>query len=213
MKLPYTLRRNQQEIIDTIQKGLNSRNHLVIEAPTGSGKTFTSLASALPFALDNDCRIIYCVRTNSQQDQVIRELKEFKKSGNSISAVAIQGRQSMCPQQKDDNELAKSNWSEKSKICKSLKVQSKMGEAGCPYYRKLLRPTKKLFETWSSEIYNAEEFTLNAEEEGLCPYELNKLLLKKAQVVIVPYVYFFDDFIRKYLLEWIFAIWIFDIWI
>ena len=202
MKLPYTLRRNQQEIIDTIQKGLNSRNHLVIEAPTGSGKTFTSLASALPFVLDNDCRIIYCVRTNSQQDQVIRELKEFKKSGNNISAVAIQGRQSMCPHQKDDNELAKSNWSEKSKICKSLKVQSKMGEAGCPYYRKLLRPTKKLFETWSSEIYNAEEFTLNAEEEGLCPYELNKLLLKKAQVVIVPYVYFFDDFIRKYLLGW-----------
>ena len=202
MKLPYTLRRNQQEIIDTIKKGLNSKNPLVIEAPTGSGKTFTSLASALPFALDNDCRIIYCVRTNSQQDQVIRELKEFKKSGNNISAVAIQGRQSMCPQQKEDNELAKSNWSEKSKICKSLKMQSKMGEAGCPYYRKLLRPTKKLFEDWSSEIFNAEEFTFNAEKEGLCPYELNKLLLKKAHVVIVPYVYFFEDFIRKYLLGW-----------
>ena len=202
MKLPYTLRRNQQEIIDTIKKGLNSKNPLVIEAPTGSGKTFTSLASALPFALDNDCRIIYCVRTNSQQDQVIRELKEFKKSGNNISAVAIQGRQSMCPQQKEDNELAKSNWSEKSKICKSLKMQSKIGEAGCPYYRKLLRPTKKLFADWSSEIYNAEEFTSNAEKEGLCPYELNKLLLKKAHVVIVPYVYFFEDFIRKYLLGW-----------
>ena len=41
MKLPYTLRSNQQEIIDTIKKGLNSRNHLIIEAPTGSGKTFT----------------------------------------------------------------------------------------------------------------------------------------------------------------------------
>ena len=80
MKLPYTLRRNQQEIIDTIKKGLSSKNHLVIEAPTGSGKTFTSLASALPFALENDCRIIYCVRTNSQHEQVKREIKEFKKS-------------------------------------------------------------------------------------------------------------------------------------
>ena len=202
LKLPYTLRRNQQEIIDTIKKSLSSKNHLVIEAPTGSGKTFTSLASALPFVLDNDCRIIYCVRTNSQQEQVISELKEFKKSGNKISAVAIQGRQSMCPQQKDDNELAKSNWSEKSKICKSLKLQSKMGEAGCPYYRKLLSPTKNLLRTWSSEIYNAEEFTNNAEKEGLCPYELNKFLLKEAQVVIVPYVYFFEGYIRKYLLEW-----------
>ena len=202
MKLPYKLRSNQQKVIDTIVKGLTTKNHVVIEAPTGSGKTFTSLASALPFVTKKKYKIIYCVRTNSQQEQVIRELKAFAKAGTKISAVAIQGRESMCPQQKNDNELAKSNWSEKSKICKSLKLQSKMGEAGCPYYRKLLRPTKNLVETWSSKVYSAEEFTVNAEKEGICPYELNKLLLKEAQVVIVPYVYFFESFIRKYLLGW-----------
>ena len=202
LKLPYKLRSNQQKIIDTIVKGLNSKNHVVIEAPTGSGKTFTSLASALPFVTKKNYKIIYCVRTNSQQKQVIRELKAFSKAGTKISVVAIQGRESMCPQQKNDNELAKSNWSEKSKICKSLKLQSKMGEAGCPYYRKLLRPTKNLVENWSSKVYSAEEFTENAEKEGICPYELNKLLLKEAQVVIVPYVYFFESFIRKYLLGW-----------
>ena len=202
LKLPYNLRKNQQEIIDTITDSLSSKNHLVIEAPTGSGKTFTSLASALPFTIDKNYRIVYCVRTNSQQEQVIKELKEFRRAGNRISAVAIQGRQSMCPQQKDDNELAKSNWSEKSKICKSLKIQSKMGEVGCPYYRKLLSPTKDFLRNWSSEIHNAEDFASNAVKEGLCPYELNKLLLKEAQVVIVPYVYFFEDYIRKYLLEW-----------
>ena len=202
LKLPYKLRSNQQKIIDTIVKGLTSKNHVVIEAPTGSGKTFTSLASALPFVTKKNYKIIYCVRTNSQQKQVIRELKAFAKAGTKISVVAIQGRESMCPQQKNDNELAKSNWSEKSKICKSLKLQSKMGEAGCPYYRKLLRPTKNLVENWSSKVYSAEEFTENAEKEGICPYELNKLLLKEAQVVIVPYVYFFESFIRKYLLGW-----------
>ena len=202
LKLPYKLRSNQQKIIDTIVKGLTSKNHVVIEAPTGSGKTFTSLASALPFVTKKNHKIIYCVRTNSQQKQVIRELKAFAKAGTKISVVAIQGRESMCPQQKNDNELAKSNWSEKSKICKSLKLQSKMGEAGCPYYRKLLRPTKNLVENWSSKVYSAEEFTENAEKEGICPYELNKLLLKEAQVVIVPYVYFFESFIRKYLLGW-----------
>lgn len=200
LKLPYVLRSNQQEIIETIGKELSSKNHIVIEAPTGSGKTFTSLASSLPFVINKKYKIIYCVRTNSQQEQVVRELKAFKESGNDFSVVAIQGRQSMCPQQKDDDELAKSNWSEKSKICKSLKLQSKLGEAGCPYYRKLLRPSKGMIDRWTSEIYSAEEFSLKAENENLCPYELNKLLLKKAQVVIVPYVYFFQDFIRNYLI-------------
>lgn len=202
MKLPYSLRSNQSKIIDCIKSVLKDRNHLVLEAPTGSGKTFSSLAAALPFIVKSDMKIVYCVRTNSQQKQVIYELQQFKKSGNNIKVVAIQGREALCPQQKNDSELKKSNWSEKSKICKSLKLKSKLGDSGCPFYSKLLSGGESLTKKWSSEILTAQEFSKQAEEEGICPYELNKLMLKEAQVVIVPYVYFFDEFIRKYMLGW-----------
>ena len=202
LKLPYKLRGNQQEIIDSIRSTIDTKNHMVLEAPTGSGKTFSSLAATLPFVIEQDFRIIYCVRTNSQQKQVIHELNQFKKSGNQIKAVAIQGRDALCPQQKNDKEIKKSNWSEKSKICKSLKMQVKMGEAGCPFYRPILRKSQSLVSEWSSKLLTAQEFAIEAEEANLCPYELNKLLLKEAQVVIVPYVYFFEEFIRKYLLGW-----------
>jgi len=114
--------------------------------------------------------------------------------------VAFQGRGSLCPEQKYDKELKKSNWVEKSKICKSLKMQSKMGEAGCRFYRKLLQGSNSLVEQWSSDILTAEEFAEQVEDAGLCPYELNKLMLKEAKVVIVPYVYFFEEFIRKFML-------------
>ncbi len=202
LKLPYKLRGNQKQIIDSIRLTIGNKNHMVLEAPTGSGKTFSSLAATLPFVIEQDFRIIYCVRTNSQQKQVIHELNQFKKSGNQIKAVAIQGRDALCPQQKHDKEIKKSNWSEKSKICKSLKMQVKMGEAGCPFYRPLLRKNQSLVNEWSSKLLTAQEFAIEAEEANLCPYELNKLLLKEAQVVIVPYVYFFEEFIRKYLLGW-----------
>ena len=202
MKLPYSLRSNQSKIIDCIKSVLKDRNHLVLEAPTGSGKTFSSLAAALPFIVKSDMKIVYCVRTNSQQKQVIYELQQFKKSGNNIKVVAIQGREALCPQQKNDSELKKSNWSEKSKICKSLKLKSKLGDSGCPFYSKLLSGGESLTKKWSSEILTAQDFSKQAEEEGICPYELNKLMLKEAQVVIVPYVYFFDEFIRKYMLGW-----------
>jgi len=172
-----------------------------LESPTGSGKTFCSLAAALPFAIENNLRIIYCVRTNSQQRQVIHELRQFKKSGYSVTAVAFQGRGSLCPEQNYDKELKRSNWVEKSKMCKSLKTQSKMGEAGCRFYRKLLRGTTSLIDQWSLDILTAEEFSEQSEKSGLCPYELNKLLVKDARVVIVPYVYFFEEFIRKFMLD------------
>ena len=197
MKLPYSLRANQSKIIDSITSALKNQNHLVLEAPTGSGKTFSSLAAALPFLENSDMKIIYCVRTNSQQKQVVHELQKFQESGNEIKAVAIQGREALCPQQKNDNELKKSNWSEKSKICKSLKLKSKSGGNGCSFYSKLLREGDSFTKKWSSEILTAQDFSKKAEEEGVCPYELNKLMLKEAQVVIVPYVYFFDEFIRK----------------
>lgn len=202
MKLPYSLRANQSKIIDTITSVLKEQNHLVLEAPTGSGKTFSSLAAVLPFIENSDMKIIYCVRTNSQQEQVVHELQKFQESGNEIKAVAIQGREALCPQQKNDNELKKSNWSEKSKICKSLKLKSKLGGNGCSFYSKLLREGDSFTKKWSSEILTAQDFSKKAEEEGVCPYELNKLMLKEAQVVIVPYVYFFDEFIRKYMLGW-----------
>ena len=202
LKLPYTLRDNQKETIASIRSTIENKNHIVLESPTGSGKTFTSLAATLPFVINNGLKIIYCVRTNSQQKQVIHELKQFNEVGNSIKAVAIQGRDSLCPQQNFDTELKKSNWSEKSKICKSLKIQAKLGEAGCQFYRKFLRDTKSLINDWSTEILTAQEFSKKAEKAGICPYELNKLLLKDAQVVIVPYVYFFEEFVRKYVLGW-----------
>ena len=202
LKLPYKLRDNQEETISSIKATIDNRNHIVLESPTGSGKTFISLAATLPFVIKKNLKIVYCVRTNSQQKQVIHELNQFKKAGNQIKAVAIQGRDSLCPQQKDDEELKKSNWSEKSKICKSLKMQTKIGEAGCPFYRRFLRDTRSLIDEWSAEILTAQDFSKKAEVAGLCPYELNKLLLKEAQIVIVPYVYFFEEFVRKYVLGW-----------
>ena len=202
LKFPYNLRGNQKETIESIEATIGNRNHIVLESPTGSGKTFISLAATLPFVISKGLKIVYCVRTNSQQKQVIHELEQFKKAGNSIKAVAIQGRDSLCPQQNYDNELKKSNWSEKSKICKSLKIQSKMGEGGCQFYRRFLRDSKSLIDEWSTEILTAQDFSKKAEEAGLCPYELNKLLLKEAQVVIVPYVYFFEEFVRNYVLGW-----------
>ena len=83
LKLPYKLRSNQQKIIDTIVRGLNSKNHVVIEAPTGSGKTFTSLASALPFVTKNNYKQsqMYneAVILSPEQEKAVSQIKEKYK--------------------------------------------------------------------------------------------------------------------------------------
>ena len=41
LKLPYKLRDNQEETISSIKATIGNRNHIVLESPTGSGKTQT----------------------------------------------------------------------------------------------------------------------------------------------------------------------------
>ena len=76
---PYTLRKNQKEIMHTIKNSLDSGKDFVYESGTGSGKTICTLASAINYAIKNNKRIAYTTRTNAQQRQVILELREIRK--------------------------------------------------------------------------------------------------------------------------------------
>ena len=78
MVYPYELRDYQRDTIEFIKKSLANYDSVVIEAPTGSGKTIMSLLGAIEYKGDSTKKILYLTRTNSQQEQVITELRELK---------------------------------------------------------------------------------------------------------------------------------------
>lgn len=131
---PYDFRPYQREILELFLKTLESNTHLVLEAGTGSGKTICALAPAIAYAISNDKKILYLTRTNSQQRQVIYELRELVKNSQNLSfghaedgsnpeiiAVGLQGRQKLCPLLCQDHKLAGATAEELSKICNDLK--------------------------------------------------------------------------------------------
>ena len=54
-----------------------------------------------------------------------------------------------------------------------------------------------------NELPTAEETIEYCEKYQICPYELNKLLVKDASIVVVPYVYVFENMIRNMLFDWL----------
>ena len=207
---PYTLRKNQKEIIRDIKNALGTRKHIVFESGTGSGKTICVLSSTLQFALENNKKIVYTTRTNAQQQQVIIELRAIRKKTQDkrIFGVGMQGRANMCVLAKYDSEMNNGSSDELSKFCSHQKkmVLSEKKNQGCEYYKNFIGEKKKIekiLEWTMDKLPTAEEFIDYCEKNKVCPYELNKKLIQDAQVVVVPYIYVFDKSIRVRLFDWL----------
>ncbi len=68
-----------------------------MNAPTGSGKTVATLAPLLEHAMRADHKVLYLVRTHSQEVQVLHETRAIAlRLDQPILAVGLQGRARRC---------------------------------------------------------------------------------------------------------------------
>jgi DNA excision repair protein ERCC-2 len=207
---PYNFRKNQKNIIQDINSALLQRKNIIFESGTGSGKTICVLSSTLKFALDNNKKIIYTTRTNAQQRQVILETREIKKKVNDkrIFSVGLQGRSNLCILAKNNTEMTNGTSEELSKFCSNQKkiTLSESKNEGCLYYKNIIENKDRIekIQTWAkNNLPTAEEFITYCEKKNVCPYEINKLLIPDAQLIVVPYIYVFDKSIRIMLFDWL----------
>ena len=205
---PYTPRKNQIAIMQTIKNTLNARGNLVFESGTGSGKTICTLSAGLEYALENNKKIIYSTRTNAQQRQVILELRQIRDKNKDLEekifCVGVQGRANMCILACKDEELSNGTSEELSRFCSNEKKKAKSKkDKGCLFYRNTLDKEKveNAFVWFKKNLPTAEEFIEFCDKKNLCPYEINKLLIRESKLVVVPYIYVFDLMIRNMLFD------------
>jgi len=202
---PYSPRENQEEIMDDINKSLNSGKSFVYQAATGSGKTVCTLTSALDYADKKAKKILYLTRTNSQQRQVLLELREI----GDHYGLGLQGRNNTCLLAQENEELKEGDAEELSKFCSDRKKEVRTAlendeePTACPFYAGLLETDlddiQKLFEKKIPTVNDTMDL---CKEREICPYELTKALIPDANIVTAPYIYFFLPFIRKQLKDW-----------
>lgn len=201
---PYKPRKYQEQIVEIITKCLHEQKNLVLEAPAGTGKTICVLAPCISFAVENELGVIYVTRTNSQQRQAIEELKKISGKVD-MRATGIQGRANMCLLIETVPSLKNGSNEEISRICASRKKKSIEAMRGkevqnrCIFFENFLIDKENLH---FDRVVSAEELVAFGREHGVCPYEINKMLLKKSQVAIAPYIYIFDEFLREKFLAW-----------
>ena len=200
---------------------------LLVNAPTGSGKTVATLAPLLEHAIRADHRVLYLVRTHSQEVQVLHETRTIAlRLDQPILAVGLQGRARRCYLLENVAELKGATAEEHGKLCADRKRATEQmikGEApltpppelpeggeidltdldGCPYYARVLQTDlDTLTERFRTKLPLPHEFEKYCRDENLCSYELSKRFVPHARLVTAPYAFFFHPHVRRQLLGW-----------
>jgi DNA excision repair protein ERCC-2 len=211
-------------LAETTQRG----GALLVDAPTGSGKTVATLAPLLEHAERADHKILYLVRTHAQEVQVLQEARAIShRLDHPFLAIGLEGRQKRCLLLSGIAEMKGATAEEHGKLCADRKRATQrmydeggalvppaelpeMGPVdltdldGCPYYAKVLQADlDALTDRFSQKLATPAEFEAFGQAESVCTYELAKKLAPRARLITAPYVFFFHPHIRESLLGWL----------
>jgi len=198
--MPYPVRGSQLAMIEDILGALNEGKHIIMESGTGTGKTVTSLAAALEHARSTNKKIVYLVRTISQGSQVMRELRAINRI-QPVCGMVITGRQKSCPlfRNLEGYEGIPSNVL--SMMCDAKKQNSIKGiGGGCRYFDRARVDTESLENYVRANIPDSSDLDTFCENNGICPYEARKALMKSMDVIVVAYTQILTPEIRSSLL-------------
>ncbi len=193
---PHTdVREVQDELIVEVEDVLKNGKCLIMHAPTGLGKTASTLPIALSYAIKKGLTVFFLTSRHTQHKIAIDTLVEIKKKYNlGFVVVDIVGKKWMCSQ--PGVEMLYS--SEFYDYCKAIREEDK-----CEFYsntktkNKATIKAKKILE--ELELINpvsSEKLIEISAKEKLCPYEISILMSGKAKVIVSDYNYVFNSHIQ-----------------
>ena len=170
-------RRYQEPVVERIIESLRSGRVVLLDSPTGSGKTLMVLYSTLKYGFDEGLRVVVCVRTRSQMNAYLREIKRWFKG---VKPVFLVSKKDACP-----------IYAGRSGV-ESIDIDCRR----CPLRDQV--SVERVLEAFSksSDVLLAV-LELNSSTPPICTYGSLRELVGEADVVVVSYPYVFDPSVRE----------------
>lgn len=164
-------RAGQLDLVATIEEGMLEKKRMLIQAPTGLGKTVGVLYPSLKEALSRGQRVIYVTPKNSQHAVAEDGIERLQARGATIRSLTITAKSKICFKNEplcnpEYCEFAKDHYTK-------MAEHDVLGQLS-----KKKQLTKKVFETV-------------ARKHEVCPFEIQLDAAKDVEAVICDYNYVF----------------------
>ncbi|MEO5302830.1 ATP-dependent DNA helicase [Enterococcus cecorum] len=173
LQFPYNnYRKGQRELSVAVYRTLSQEKCLFMEAPTGTGKTLSTLFPALKAMGEyNQGRIFYLTAKTITRQVALDTMKLFEEQQSEIKTIEI---------------------SAKEKIC--FMNECKCNPDYCPFAKNYYQ--KQKLAIWdllnNGHFYSREQISEVAKKYECCPFELSLDLSLYSDVIVCDYNYLFD---------------------
>jgi ATP-dependent DNA helicase DinG len=193
----FESRSQQIEMARMVATAFNNGQHFMVEAGTGTGKSFAYLVPAALWSIKNQARVIISTNTINLQDQLIKKDIPDTRSALHVDlrATVLKGRGNyLCPRRLEGLRFRGPRSREEIRMLAKILVWLHQGGSGDRGELNLNGGLE--WETWSK--LSAEEETCGAEAcltrlGGVCPYFRARQNALRAHIIVVNHALLLAD--------------------
>lgn len=193
----YEYRQQQVEMLRAVAQALSKGQHLMVEAGTGTGKSFAYLVPAALFAIQNNTRVVISTNTINLQDQLIKkDIPDLRDAlGIDLRAAVLKGRSNyLCPRRLESLRQRGPMSVDEMRVLAKVLTWLQFSDSGDRNEINLNGPVER--DVWSR--ISAEDEGCKAEvcmerTGGACPFYRARQAAQSAHLLIVNHALLLSD--------------------
>ena len=193
----YEYRSQQVEMLKHVVKAFSEGYHLMVEAGTGTGKSFAYLIPAAYWAIKNNQRVVVSTNTIALQDQLMqKDLPDLKSAlGLKLRTTVLKGRSNyLCPRRFESLRYRGAETKEEIRVLGKILVWLHEGGLGDRGSLNINNPLER--DVWSK--ISADDEGCNAEVcvsrmGGVCPFYQARQEAQSSHIIVVNHALLLSD--------------------
>jgi len=195
LPFPYpAIREGQTRFIQRAYSAMVHGQNLLVSAPTGIGKTMSSLYPAVKaVGAGHADRIFYLTAKTVTGQAAMDAAALLQKYVPELRCIMLLAKEQVCASKKDLPNLRQAS---RCRLCSNTdSVSDDLGRTYISYRERELSALTELL-TSSDRMYTTDRIKKTAKEHRVCPYELSLDLSEHCPLIVCDYNYVLDDTVR-----------------